>query len=494
MASPLNRALLLLVFPALLAASAVALAAADEADGLNHARPARGASRAPESAEPERCCDKPCCARCGGSKSEPEPSAPADPERPSGCPRSAGETAGETAGEKTNEAATELNRPKSGSALPVPERAARKVGQSGTNRKSSSKELLSGFDPLDHERVNGNLVHHLEQHGTAVLSLDPGLQEHVAKILARYRIPFGAVVALEPSTGRVLAYVSHSSADPEAGDLARDPSPPSASVFKVITTAALLDAGVGPNRRVCYGGGRRKLVEADLIDDPDRDRHCLTLQDALGYSANAVFAKLADRHLDRPTLERYASAFGFGHSLPFDARTPASPMEVPEERVEFARTAAGFWHMYMSPLHGALIAATIANRGVMPRASMIDRVVDGSGRQLSVRQPTAFRPVIPSSTARVLGKMMTRTVTHGTSRRAFFDQQGRAFLPGVKVAGKTGSLTQPRPFRDYSWWIGFAPLEKPTIALAALVVNSPRWRIKASYLARETLRHYLVVN
>ena len=354
------------------------------------------------------------------------------------------------------------------------------------------QELLSDFDPLRHERVNGHFVYRFDQHRTAVLSLVPGLQEHVEEILARYRVPFGAVVALQPSTGRVLAYVSHSSADPKAGDLARDPAPPSASIFKVVTTAALLDAGVGPDRRVCYGGGVRKLVEADLVDDPARDRRCLTLKDALGYSANAVFAKLADRHLDQRTLERYASAFGFGHSLPFDARTRASQMKVPEERVEFARTAAGFWHMHMSPLHGALIAATIANRGVMPRAYMIDRVLDGSSRELAVRQPAAFRSVIASSTARVLGKMMVRTVTHGTSRRAFFDQQGRAFLPGLQVAGKTGSLTRQKPFRDYGWWIGFAPVEKPTIALAALVVNTPRWRIKASYLARETLRHYLI--
>ena len=62
----------------------------------------------------------------------------------------------------------------------------------------------------------------------------------------------------------------------------------------------------------------------------------------------------------------------------------------------------------------------------------------------------------------------------------------------VSVAGKTGSLTQQNPYRAYSWWVGFAPVEKPRIAIAVLVVNSPKWRIKASYAARETLRHYLI--
>src|SRR5690606_8430389 len=91
------------------------------------------------------------------------------------------------------------------------------------------------------------------------------------------------------------------------------------------------------------------------------------------------FAKLAVRHLDAPTLERYASAFGFGHALPFDVPTRVSSSEVPGERLELARTAAGLWHMHMSPLHGALIAATIANQGRMPRPTLVDRVLDARG-------------------------------------------------------------------------------------------------------------------
>jgi penicillin-binding protein A len=201
-------------------------------------------------------------------------------------------------------------------------------------------------------------------------------------------------------------------------------------------------------------------------------------------------AKLADRKLDRARLLRSAQAFGFGRPLSFDAAIRQSPVDLPTERLELARAAAGFWHVHMSPLHGALIAATIANRGAMPRASMIERVVDRKGRVIRTFQPAASRNAISAATARTLAHMMTGTVTHGTARDAFHDGRGRPFLPGISVSGKTGSLSSERPYRAYSWWVGFAPEVAPKIALAALVVNGPKWRIKASHVAREALQTY----
>jgi cell division protein FtsI/penicillin-binding protein 2 len=286
--------------------------------------------------------------------------------------------------------------------------------------------------------------------------------------------------------------VSHSSANPEAGDLARDPSPPAASVFKVVTGSALIDRGVSPEQQVCYSGGARRLYARDLEDDPARDKSCATLTDAMGKSINTIFAKLSDRSLPTGTLERYAEAFGFGHALPFDAPTRPSPAEVPSERLERARTAAGFWHMHMSPLHGALIAATLANDGTMPRPAMVKRVLDADDKVLYSHAPSKFRSVVSRATARSIGHMMTETVARGTSRSAFFDPQGVPFLPGIAVAGKTGSLSSESPYRAYSWFVGYAPEDKPRIALAALVVNTPKWRIKSSYLAREALRNYLI--
>ena len=370
----------------------------------------------------------------------------------------------------------------------------RSPGVSHSSPSRAAPSPLAGLDPLSHRLEGDRLVSDLGGGRTAVLTLEPGLQGHVVGQLEQYEVPFGSVVAVEPATGRVLAYVSHSSANPGDADLARDPTPPTASVFKIITAAALVDEGVSPDEEVCYHGGFSRLTEQDL-EDSDRDRRCNTLADAVGGSINTIFAKLSTRHLDTPTLERYASAFGFGHAIPFDVPTRPSPGEIPDhesDRLEFARTSAGFWHMHMSPLHGSLIAATFANEGRMPRAAIVDRVLGPDGEVVYRHEPEIFRAVIPQRTAQVVGEMMERTVTDGTARRSFFDQRGNAFLPDIRVAGKTGTLSGTDPYRGYTWWVGFAPADHPTIAVAALVVNTPRWRIKASYLARETLRWYLV--
>lgn len=362
-----------------------------------------------------------------------------------------------------------------------------------TGPRSVSREMLRGFNPLQHHVDGDHLVSDLPNGNHVELTLDPGLQAFTEDVFNEYRVPFGAMVAIEPRTGRVLAYVSHSSANPNAGDLVIDPTPPTASVFKVITGSALIDAGETPATRVCYGGGESRLSLADITDNPARDRNCATLGEAMGGSINAIFAKLADRRLNPNTLERYASAFGFGQMLPFDFPTRPSPAEVPTERLEFARTSAGFWHMHMSPLHAALIGATIANDGTMPRAFMVNRITDQDRGIVGVAAaPSNFRSVLPASTARAVNQMMRNTITDGTSRRTFHDPAGRPFLPGIEIAGKTGTLSAENPYRGYTWWVGFAPADNPTIAVAALVVNTPQWRIKANFVARESLRYYLV--
>jgi cell division protein FtsI/penicillin-binding protein 2 len=146
----------------------------------------------------------------------------------------------------------------------------------------------------------------------------------------------------------------------------------------------------------------------------------------------------------------------------------------------------------MSPLHAALIAATIANDGEMPRATLVDRVLDAQGAVLARATPEAFRRVISAATAQQVNSMMQNTVARGTARRTFHDPAGVPFVPGITIAGKTGTLSGENPYRGYTWWVGFAPAEHPTIAVASLVVNTPTWRIKASFVAREALRYHFV--
>ncbi|MGB0679231.1 MAG: penicillin-binding transpeptidase domain-containing protein [Polyangiales bacterium] len=332
----------------------------------------------------------------------------------------------------------------------------------------------------------------LPQGYRATLTLDAGLQAHVLGEMQRFRVPYASLVALEPGSGRVLAYQSFSDANPQAGDLAADATPPAASVFKLVTAAALVDAGLKSDKRVCFRGGQHRIDEDNLREARGPSAQCARLDAAMGLSLNAVFAKLALRHLSPRRLQHYADAFAFGQRVDFALPYAVSPARVPSARLEFARAAAGFWHSQLSPLHGALLAATFADGGAMPVPLLVAALRDHRGRRVMRGKPRRFRQVVSAATAAQVAQMMVQTVRQGTAYKAFHDGKGVAFLPGIDIAGKTGSLNASMPYRAYSWWVGFAPARKPKIAVAALVVNTPKWRIKASYLAREALRYYLI--
>lgn len=363
--------------------------------------------------------------------------------------------------------------------------------------------------PIDIERVRlmldpgqaivegDRLVQPLPDGSKVVLSLRPEAQEKLRALFDKYDVPVGAAVAIEAATGRVVAFVSRSRA-PAERPAALDASFPAASVFKLVTTAALLeDSRLDGTARVCYRGvsGTRRLsakdIEEELVEGTE-GVVCDTLADGVAKSLNPVLARLAYEHLTPRTLLRYAERFAFGRAVPFDLPLDVSPLEIPQDKLEFARTAAGFWHVGLSPTHGAVLAQVIANRGRMLRPTMIDAVVTSDGREVWRAKPQELRRVLDEATAAALGTMMVRTVDAGTARRDFTDPQGQTFL-SYPVAGKTGSLANPNPFMAYSWFVGYAPAgnpppDTPVYAVAALVVNEERWRIKAPLVARETLR------
>lgn len=321
----------------------------------------------------------------------------------------------------------------------------------------------------------------------ATLTIDPVLQRKMERLLRDYRVPWGAVVALEPRTGRILALAEHSSkGELEGAGISLRPIAPAASVFKIVTAAALLEAGVPADREVCYHGGLRRLKPA-LLEESPRDHRCVTLADALGKSANVPFARLAKNHLDPPRLRDMAERFLFDRPIVLEGvEVVPSPLEIPEETFEFATTAAGFHQgVRLTPLHGALLTAAVANNGNMPHAHLVE-AIDG----VEV-EPPAPRHVLDPAVARELALMMERTVKDGTARTAFLERR-RAVMDGIRVAGKTGSLFERDPFRDASWFVGYAPMEDPRIAVAAVVVNEEIWHVRAPYVAREALRSHLL--
>jgi peptidoglycan glycosyltransferase len=139
----------------------------------------------------------------------------------------------------------------------------------------------------------------------------------------------------------------------------------------------------------------------------------------------------------------------------------------------------------MSPLHAALLAAIVANGGVFVPPEIIE-----STEGVSIPDRAPPHRAIDSWMALELAAMMRTTVTEGTARRAFRGSTLGPALRIVTVAGKTGSLAEQNPYRDYSWFIGFAPVDDPQVAIATLVVNGHRWRARSPAIAREALRVY----
>jgi cell division protein FtsI/penicillin-binding protein 2 len=317
----------------------------------------------------------------------------------------------------------------------------------------------------------------------AVLTLDPRLQARLARSLATYRVPWGATVLLEPGTGRVLAMAEHSKAEPARRGIALSALAPAASIFKIVTAAALLERGVGAGDEVCYHGGRRRLAPRLLADDARRDRRCMSLASAFGHSTNVVFAKLADRGLDAAALRTTAQRFLFDAPIPFAAPVERSTTAIPEDAFGLANAAAGFGEVTLSPLHAALLGSVIANGGLLVPPVLVDDVEGGP-----VPVPAAASRVVDEAVAASLAAMMRNTVTEGTARRVF--RRPVAALRGVEVAGKTGSLADARPYRDYSWFVGYAPAERPEVIVATLVVNDRLWHARAPTVAKEALEAF----
>jgi peptidoglycan glycosyltransferase len=331
--------------------------------------------------------------------------------------------------------------------------------------------------------------------GTAKLTVDPSLQTTALALMRAHHLPEAAVVLMDTATGRLLVYASHVDHG-DKHDLCAEAGAPSASVFKVVTAAALVeDAHLGADTKQCYSGGEQRINALDLIDSPQRDRWCTTLAGALGRSINTVFARLAKEHLAPAQLDAMARRFGYGQAMAFDVPVQPSALHVPSEPLSFARTAAGFWNTSLSPLGAVEMSAIVARGGETIRPSVVESVTSGaSGVVWSAPETPESRRVIASETAAELETMMARTVSEGTSYRAFHDASGRAFLPGIPVAGKTGTLTDSDTQRYYTWFTGFAPLRAEPgsgqVAIAALVINGPSWEVKANVLARDVLRAY----
>ncbi len=384
------------------------------------------------------------------------------------------------------------NKPQSGAPAPIAEALSRIESLEIIKPAEPPPNPFDGLDLLRLDLHPRGVTTPLPDGKTAHLTLDPELQRLASSYLRRYQIPEAGAVLVDVKTGKVLVYASYVNKGVPFDVNARAEAP-AASVFKVVTGAALVEkAGLDAATEQCYHGGKSSVSAQELEDDPERDKWCASMAQAMGRSLNVVFARLAKKHLSVEQLTETAGAFGFGMPVPFDVVNEPARIRLPEEPVEFAKSAAGFWHTTLSPLAGAVMVQSVANAGVAFQPRIVERVTDESGAVTfeANAEPTVIRRTIRPDTATELTRMMVQTTLNGSGHRAFFDNRGRPFIPGVTVAGKTGTLSRHQENRHYTWFVGFAPADAPEVAIAALAVNTPTWKIKGPDIASEVLQGY----
>jgi peptidoglycan glycosyltransferase len=336
----------------------------------------------------------------------------------------------------------------------------------------------------------------LTQEGNSVVTtLDARAQRVAMQGLAAN---CGAAVALEPKTGRVLVMASTPSYDPDLVDRnfraierIEAPCQPASplvnrgsadlfipgSTFKVVTAAAALDSGrftpasEFDDPGYCIEYGKRVFNYSDQGTPSGYGR--VTLAEALENSINSVFCNIGKR-LGADIVLDYAERFGFYDEPPIELPSdevlrsglyregrlwrPDDPSQVDPGRLAFGQE-----RLQVTPLQMALVAAGIANDGVVMEPQVVERIAAPDGNVISRLEPQRWKEAIKPRTAAELQSMMTAVVESGTATSAQ--------ISGVTVAGKTGTAETGLVGQNHTWFIAFAPVQNPKVAIAVALSN-----------------------
>jgi peptidoglycan glycosyltransferase len=382
---------------------------------------------------------------------------------------------------------------------------------SQTGIERSQNDVLSGDDPdLFIPRLVDLLSNSTPRGGSVQLTIDPAAQTAAFDGLRGLGTNVqGSVVALEPSTGKVLAMVSNPTYDPnrlathdfgEAADIAEqledDPNQPllnraiqtrlpPGSTFKIVTAAAAIESGAYTSADSMVPGGatyQLPLTSGDsgLIDNDARDcgTNRIPFTQAMGQSCNTSFAALAVEVGADKMLEQ-AEAFGFNAEYLEDL-APQAESNFPEgmDQAETGQSGFGQFEVSSTPLQMAMVMAGIANGGTVMRPYVVDEVRSPDLDVLEKTEPENYSEAVSPETADVLTQLLTYTVSSGTATPAA--------IPGVDVAGKTGTAQSGLDdVPPYAWFVSFAPADDPQVAVAVMIQKAdiPRGEIAGGALA-----------
>ncbi|MDD4752887.1 MAG: penicillin-binding transpeptidase domain-containing protein [Desulfitobacteriaceae bacterium] len=333
------------------------------------------------------------------------------------------------------------------------------------------------------------------------LTLDHRLQEKAAELLGKRN---GAVVVLNPRTGQVLAMVSKPDFNPNKRNLEKNwnelvesevnPFLPRAtqglyapgSTYKVAVSAMAIEKGL--DAKTFQDEGSVVIEGKSFSNYGNKAFGTLDLTKALAVSSNVVFAQLGVE-LGADNLKELAERVGMGKKIPFDI--PVSESRFPYQsmnKTDQAAVGIGQGKILMTPLQVALIAAGIANDGLIMRPYIVDRIISQNGFVVKTQRPAVLYHWTTREIASEVKEMMYQVVANGTGRNAQ--------ISGIKVAGKTGTaqneLTEKTENKEHAWFIGFAPVEDPQIAVAVIVEYSgSTGGGAAAPIARELMANWL---
>jgi len=329
---------------------------------------------------------------------------------------------------------------------------------------------------------------------TVVTTLDLNGQKAALDALGKN---CGAVVALDPRTGRVLVMASSPSYNPNDVENAygriqaikancTPASPllnratqglyPPGSTFKVVTASAALGSGKYTPASSFYDPGYCTVYGKRVNNfDTERPFGNLTLATALQYSVNSVFCNIGLK-LGAKTILAQAKAFGFYERPPLETpdseRLPSGLYQNGrlfdpqyDREVDAGRMAFGQERLLVTPLQMAMVAGTIGNGGILMQPYVVDKIVSPDGKTRTSTQPTAIRRAVSPATARDVGAMMISVVQGGTGTAAQ--------ISGLQIGGKTGTAETGVAGVNTTWFICFAgdPGQKPKLAVAVVLQN-----------------------
>lgn len=312
----------------------------------------------------------------------------------------------------------------------------------------------------------------------------------------------GAVVALNPRTGEILAMVSKPSFNPNNlqeiwADINKDKNfplinrasaglYPPGSTFKTITAISALENIPGIKNRTFEDNGSLYIAKDYSLHNFNGEvLGNLSFRDAYTHSSNVVFGTLG-LELGNDKLKQTAEKFYLNKEIPADG-IPVEASKFPtlkkNEKGSIAQSAIGQSSDLASPLQMAVITSTIANSGIMMKPYLVKDIVTSKGQLVKDIQPESLGQIISTDTANTMKDFMKSVVQEGTGVNAAIE--------GIEVGGKTGTADHQYEGKDappHSWFIGFAPYNDPQVAVAVIVEDGGQGGKAAARIASEVMR------